>query len=223
MAPAGTITAFLTCCALHEAQHLGAEVLRAVGPADAAARDRREAQVHALDARASRPRSRGRAAAAARRRPRSLSSLKAMVCWRPASRRRLEEVGAHGGADQIEVAGAGCGPRRGSATAASAPSMRCRIGCSRGAARLGDRSLRAGSKRRWNSSSRSRATPACRGQRVGDVARAERRAELAQVGGVGAQQRRLAPVGTGRDDQPVEAVVVGSPREHGEEARPRAA
>ena len=34
-----------------EPQHLGAEVLRPVGPADAAARDRREAQVHALDAR----------------------------------------------------------------------------------------------------------------------------------------------------------------------------
>ena len=35
----------------HEAQHLGAEVLRPVRPADAAARDRREAQVDALDAR----------------------------------------------------------------------------------------------------------------------------------------------------------------------------
>jgi hypothetical protein len=35
----------------HEAQHLRAEVLRPVRPADAAARDRPEAQVHAPDAR----------------------------------------------------------------------------------------------------------------------------------------------------------------------------
>ena len=36
---------------LHQAQHLGAEILRPVGPADAAARHLAEAQMHALDAR----------------------------------------------------------------------------------------------------------------------------------------------------------------------------
>ena len=35
---------------LDEAEHLGAEILRPVGPAQAAARDLAEAQVHALDA-----------------------------------------------------------------------------------------------------------------------------------------------------------------------------
>ena len=46
-------------------------------------------------------------------------------------------------------------------------------------------------------------------ERVGEVAQAERRAELAQIGGIGPQHRRLAPLGAGRDDQPIEAVVVG--------------
>ncbi len=36
---------------LHQAQNLGAEILRPVGPADAAARHLAEAQMHALDPR----------------------------------------------------------------------------------------------------------------------------------------------------------------------------
>ena len=52
LAPTGTITAFLTCCALTRPEHLGAEILRPVRPADAAARDPAEAQMHAFDARA---------------------------------------------------------------------------------------------------------------------------------------------------------------------------
>ena len=55
-------------------------------------------------------------------------------------------------------------------------------------------------------------------ERVGEVAQAERRAELAQIGGIGPQHRHLAPLGAGRDDQPIEAVVVGLPAQHGEEA-----
>ncbi len=51
LAPTGTITAFLTCCAFTSPEHLGAEILRPVRPADAAARHLAEAQVHAFDAR----------------------------------------------------------------------------------------------------------------------------------------------------------------------------
>ena len=45
--PTGTITVFFTICAFIRPEHLGAEVLRAVRPAQAAARDRAAAQVHA--------------------------------------------------------------------------------------------------------------------------------------------------------------------------------
>jgi hypothetical protein len=47
-APSGTMTTFLTCWVRDEAEHLRAEV-GAVRPADAAAGDLAEAQVHALD------------------------------------------------------------------------------------------------------------------------------------------------------------------------------
>ena len=49
--PTGTITVFFTICALTRPEHLGAEVLRPVGPAQAAARDLAAAQMHALEAR----------------------------------------------------------------------------------------------------------------------------------------------------------------------------
>ena len=51
LAPTGTITAFLTCCAFTRPENLGAEILRPVGPADAAARHLAEAHVHAFNAR----------------------------------------------------------------------------------------------------------------------------------------------------------------------------
>jgi hypothetical protein len=47
--PTGTITGVLHHLRLHQAEHFRAEVLAAVRPAQAAARDRAEAQVHALD------------------------------------------------------------------------------------------------------------------------------------------------------------------------------
>jgi len=49
--PTGTITAFLTCSRLDQAQDLSAEILAPVRPAQPAARDLAAAQVHALDPR----------------------------------------------------------------------------------------------------------------------------------------------------------------------------
>ena len=60
--------------------------------------------------------------------------------------------------------------------------------------------------------------PRMAGQRVGQVAQPERRAELAQVGRIGPERRRLAPVGAGRDDEAVVPVVVGLAAEHRQEA-----
>ena len=61
------------------------------------------------------------------------------------------------------------------------------------------------------------------GERVGQVAQAERRAELAQVGGISPERGRLAPVGAGRDDQAVEPVVVGIAARARPGSSPRAA
>ena len=63
---------------LDQAQHFGAEILAAIRPAQAAARDRAEAQVHAFDARRRRRRSRDTAAAWAGRAPCDESNLKLM-------------------------------------------------------------------------------------------------------------------------------------------------
>ena len=83
---------------LDQAQHLGAEILAAVGPAQAAARDRAEAQVHALHAR------RVHQDLAVRHRLRQVRhlvriELEADVVGGLAVP-RLEETGAQGGADQ---------------------------------------------------------------------------------------------------------------------------
>ena len=53
---------------LDQAEHFGAEIFAPIGPAQSAARDRPEAQVHAFDARRRRPRSRDMGAASADRR-----------------------------------------------------------------------------------------------------------------------------------------------------------
>ena len=97
---------------LDQAEHLGAEVLAAVRPAQPAAGDQPEAQVHALDPRAvdqdleARPR-RGQVGDGRR------VELERQVRLGRAVRGRLEEVGAQGGLDQAERGSAGCGPRRG--------------------------------------------------------------------------------------------------------------
>ena len=99
---------------LHQAEDLGAEVVGAIAPADAAARDAAGAQVDALHARAvhedlvERPR---------RRQVRDAGAVDldrdrvAAAVARPAI-----EVGAHGRGDHGAEARAACGPRRCSAT-----------------------------------------------------------------------------------------------------------
>ena len=98
---------------LHEAEHLGAEVLHAVRPAQAAAGDAPAAQVHALDARRvhpdleHRPRQRqvgdlGRVELEAEPRP------MAPVGTEPVG------VGPQRRLDEVQERRAGCGPRRGS-------------------------------------------------------------------------------------------------------------
>ena len=47
-APTGTMMAFLTCCAFTRSSTSGAEIVATIGPAQAAARDGAEAQVHAF-------------------------------------------------------------------------------------------------------------------------------------------------------------------------------
>ena len=61
----------LHCLRLRQPEHLGAEVLAPIGVSDATARDRTEPQMHALDARRIRRRSRTTAAARAGRPPRA--------------------------------------------------------------------------------------------------------------------------------------------------------
>ena len=102
LAPEGTMTAFLTSCARTSPKHLGAEILRAVRPADAAARDRRKAQMDALDARRVDP---DLAEGSRLRGGFHGLAVELEGEGRLADRAGgagLVEVGAHGGADQVQ-------------------------------------------------------------------------------------------------------------------------
>ncbi len=141
---------------LHEAQDLGAEILRPVGPAQTAARDVAEAQVHALDA--------GRIDEDFEQRPgqghpRHLGAgeLEADRPARGAGLVHLEEVRADRRLDQVHEA-----PQDAVVVEArdlgERPSIRARI-----SACAASRSpSAAGSKRAWNRATRSRVMPACR-------------------------------------------------------------
>jgi hypothetical protein len=173
-----------------EAEHFGAEIRGPVRPADAAARDRRETQVHAFDARRVDPDlAEGRVA---RRLTALLSSLKASVAAGPPVRRRLVEVRARWRRSVQDLAQDAVLVE--ARTPASAPRCAARIGCSRclPARRA---ILRAGSKRRWNSfqeiareAGMARSVSASSAGRTG--------AELAQIGGVG-RSALIPPVGVG--------------------------
>ena len=144
-----------------------------------------------------------------------LSSLKA-ASSAAAGLFRLIEVGAHGGIDQVED------------LAQDAVLIQAR--------HAGERALDAQPHRRRGRLPLLRAHLACgieahmkqleeiagdagvAGQRVREVAHPERRGELAQVGGIGPERGRLAPVGAGRDDQAVEPVVVGVAAQHCQKA-----
>ena len=134
-----------------------------------------------------------------------------MVCGGCPVRAGLEEVGAHRSADEIEelpqnavlVEARNCGKR---------PFDALPDGLLGGLPRLDVQLARRieAQVKQLQQVARDTRMPV---EGVGDVARAERRAELAQEGGIGPQRRRGAPVGAGRDDQAIEAVVVGLPVE----------
>ena len=215
MAPDGHDHGVLDELGAHEAQHLRAEVLRPVRPADAAARDRREAQMDRLHARRVDPDLAERARL--RRRLHGLAvELEGERGRPPAVGVRLVEAGAHRGVDQVVE------------LAQDAVLVEARHGGQRAFDALPDRRLgrlplgRAQAAMRIEAQMEQLDQVARQAgvavERVGEVAQAERRAELAQIGGIGPQHRHLAPLGAGRDDQPIEAVVVGLPAQHGEEA-----
>ena len=199
----------------NETQHLGAEILGAVGPADAAAGDRRKAQVHTLHARRVDP----DLAEGARLR-RGLHGmaveLEGQRRDRAAGRIRLVEVGAHRGRDEVQE------------LAQDAVLIEARHGGKRGLDAGADRRLRLPAGGRIEAAGgiepqmeELQELAGERGmavQRVGEVAQTEGRAELAQVGRIGPEHGNLAPVGAGADDQAIEAVVVGLAAEDGAEA-----
>ena len=141
---------------LHEPEHLGAEVLHPVRPAQAAARHLAAAQVHAFDARRVDEDLEHRLAARAA----PGSSTDRTSTTAPASAGPKHRAGRSWCATSPGSApgtGAGCGPRRGSRRG------RARSRCARRSRPR--RSLRpspcAGSKRARNSATRSAAMPGC--------------------------------------------------------------
>ena len=120
-----------------------------------------------------------------------------MVSGGSAVRARLVEVGAHRGADQAQELAQDAvlvqaRHRRQRAFDARADRLLGRL------ARRLMTGLRSGLKRRWKQLEQVARHAGVAVQRVGDVAQPERRAELAQEGGVGPQRRDLAPVGARR-------------------------
>ena len=193
MAPDGHDHRVLHPLGLHQPEHLGAEVLAPVRPADAAARDPARAQVHALDAR--------RVHEDLEHRPgqREVGDRARVELERDARRRVaggvgiLEPVRAQRREHEVQeraqdaVLVEGRRPRR------------ARCGCRRRGARSGrrHRSPRSARVPRVEPGDEQLDEPArdlgVRGERVLDVRLAERRADLAEVAAVRAQQRDLAP------------------------------
>ena len=215
MAPDGHDHGVLDELGAHEAQDLGAEVLRPVRPADAAARDRREAQVDGLHARRVDPDLAERARL--RRCFHGLAvELEGQRGRAPAGRVRLVEVGAHRDIDQVVE------------LAQDAVLIQARHGGKRAFDALPDRRLGRLPLGRLEAAVRIEAQveeldqvageAGMTREGVGEVAQAERRAELAKTGGIGPQHRHFAPLGARGYDKAIEAVVVGLPAEHGEEA-----
>ena len=191
---------------LDQAEHLGAEVLLAVGPAQAATGDVAEAQVHAFDARAVdedlelRHRSRDV-------RDQARAELEAEVVLGLAVGTVLEEVGAQGGLDQVQVA-----PQ-------DAVLVEHRNVVQRGEDGLFEPLLfvfqiLGGQLARQVETGAEQAHQLLgdigmvhQGRR--DIAQVEAQADLLEVARVGAQQRHVAPGHRGGQHQAVEAVVLG--------------
>ena len=192
-APVGHDHRVLDLLRLHEPEHLGAEVFAPVRPADAAARDPSRRAGARLRRAASTRRSRtsgrgsGRSGTCAgsslrtthgRGRPSSsvwnqfVRSVASTRCRSAAQDAVFVEA-----RDRVELVG---------------DLRRDRVGRA-ALGRPAARRFRAGSRRAPNSPTRRHESIGVRGERVGDVGLAERRADLAEVAAVRAQQRDLAP------------------------------
>ncbi len=199
---------------LHQAQHLGAKVLRAVRPAQPAARDLAAAQVHARDARRVDPdlvfRHRARQV-----RQRGAVELEREPLLRLAMLVALEPVGAQRAADQRQIR----------AQHAVLVELLDALEIREDARR--ERLLGLAARRHVHAGRRiearvkelhQRARDAeMTSQRLGDELLREVVAHLLHVMRVGAQDRDLAPAQARAHDQAVEAVALGAPREHVEE------
>ena len=191
---------------LDQAEHLGAEVLLAIRPAQPAARHRTEAQVHALDARRidedleQRHRSRYLG-------DRSGAELDADIGLALPLGVGLVEIAAQRGEDRLQVA------------AQDAVLVEHRHPFQRAANGLHQPALLLLQRRRGQLAGQ---VEACLEQahqlhgdggvvvqRGGDVAQVEADADLLQVAAIGAQQRHLAPGQPGAEHQAVEGIVLG--------------
>ena len=182
---------------LHQAEHLGAEVLAPVAPADPAAGDRAAAEVHALDPGPAHPDLVGR--------PRQRQLRDGGRIELEGERRTVAVVvGAHRRRDQGE----------------EAPADAVVVEAGDGVERLADRRRQRG--RRGGAAIGRTGGVEAGGEQLDEVARqagvlgerrldvrlAEGEADLAQVLGVGAQHRHLAGVEAGEQHETVEPVAL---------------
>ena len=189
---------------LHQAEHLGAEILAPVGPADAAARDLAAAQVDAFHPR--------RIDEDLERRPRQrqighrggIDLERQIRLVRRAVAAALVEVGPQGREDQPHVA------------AQDAVLVEVGDAVQTGAElgleprqQLGAVALGVGVEARLEQLGQPARELGIVDQRLLHIRLAERNPDLEQIFAVGAQDHHLAPVEAGVQDQVIEAVVLG--------------
>ena len=191
---------------LHQAQHLGAEVLAPVGPADATARHRPHPQVHALDrgrvdehleprAGQWQPRDAGRVELQRQHRRRAARGVSLPVV----GAQHREHHGEERAQDPVLV---GVGDRF--------QSTRDRVGDARGARRAATRRCVRVEARLEQPQQVGRERRMA-GEHAFHVGLAEGQAGLQQVAPAGAQHDDLSRIQRGRQQQPVEAVVLEFP------------
>ena len=187
---------------LHEAEHLGAEILAPVGPADAAAGHGAAAQVDGLDARRiDRDLDPGPGQGQVRD-PRAVE-LEGEVGLRRAVGPGLVEVGTQGGADEVEDA-----PQDAVLVeVGDAVDAFLDLGRERLEARF-DIGLTVGVEARLEHLDQPAHQPRMGRQGLLDIGLRMGDARLAQVADIGAQDHHLAPAEAGPYDQAVEAVIL---------------
>ena len=196
-------------------ENLGAEILRPIRPANAAARNRREAHVHAFDARTVDP----NLAKGARLR-RTFDKLgiefegygvrQLAVCA------KLVEVGAQCHADQVQVRTQDAvlvqTLHLGERTLDPHPDGHFEL------RPLLERHLAGWVEPDVEQLDKVPSHPGMTVQRVRDVTQSEWRTDLAHIGGIRPHYGNVAPASAGDYDQPVESVVVGLAANDGEVA-----